>query len=560
MDMASIATVLAAGLPEATAYFNPYKIVTVVILTLILAYCLVWVDRDTDRVKTKREQWNMIVLAGALVAYMVLLIPPWRGVLYFAGLAAWLAITSGALLAYVVHRNGRVVPAARVLTAEHFKRLLSREGQKKRGPTKDQRVRIVGHDGKFLERPDGSDACDDFDAVQEFLYETLWRRASDVDMLAGKERYRVVFRIDGVASERGGGLAPDEGERVFRFLKQAAGLNVEEMRKPQKGMIRAALLSANSEPGPTEVYTSGTTAGERLRLHVTTGANLRRIHELGLAPQRLDALQKLLAQPSGLLLVSAPPKQGSTTTQYAILRAHDAYIQNIHTLERRPLTELDTITQRMYDPGADDISYARQLQSTLRREPDIVLVSECEDHETARIATRACREDRKIYMGLNANDCFDALSKYLSFLDDNAIAGTTLLGVVNQRLLRVLCTECRQAYKPDPATLKKLNLPAEKIEHFHRPPTEPILDKKGNEIICPNCQGTGYVGRTGVYELLVVTEPIARLIGEGASINRIKSECRKNRMYYLQEEALLKVIDGTTSMQEVLRSLRENGK
>jgi type II secretory ATPase GspE/PulE/Tfp pilus assembly ATPase PilB-like protein len=108
--------------------------------------------------------------------------------------------------------------------------------------------------------------------------------------------------------------------------------------------------------------------------------------------------------------------------------------------------------------------------------------------------------------------------------------------------------------------LKKLNLPAEKIEHFHRPPTEPILDKKGNEIICPNCQGTGYVGRTGVYELLVVTEPIARLIGEGASINRIKSECRKNRMYYLQEEALLKVIDGTTSMQEVLRSLRENGK
>jgi general secretion pathway protein E len=224
------------------------------------------------------------------------------------------------------------------------------------------------------------------------------------------------------------------------------------------------------------------------------------------------------------------------------------------------MLDLDNITQRVYDGTNDDVNYARMLQSVLRREPDVVMVSECEDHETAVIATRAAGEDRKIYMGITAQDCFDALSKYLRLLDDNAAAGKGLIGVINQRLIRLLCTECREAFKPDPATLKKLNLPVDKIDRFHRPPTEPLVDKKGREITCPNCQGSGYVKRTGVFEMLVVDKDVAGLIAEGASINRIKSQCRKNKMYYLQEEALLKVIDGTTSMQEVLRCLRNSTK
>jgi type II secretory ATPase GspE/PulE/Tfp pilus assembly ATPase PilB-like protein len=128
--------------------------------------------------------------------------------------------------------------------------------------------------------------------------------------------------------------------------------------------------------------------------------------------------------------------------------------------------------------------------------------------------------------------------------------------VINQRLVRILCTECREAYKPDEATLKKLNIPASKIERFYRPPTEPKLNKRGKEIVCPNCQGSGYVGRVGVFELLTADPAVSKLIAEGAPIDRIKAQCRKNKMYYLQEEGLLKVIDGTTSMNEVLRCLR----
>lgn len=379
-------------------------------------------------------------------------------------------------------------------------------------------------------------------------------------MLAGKEKYRLVFRIDGVATERQDGLSPEDGENMFRFLKRIAGLNVEEIRRPQTGRIQAALLSQGGVPGIAEVHTSGTTAGERLRLRIQSGPVLMRLHEIGIAPQRIERLKHVLAKHNGLVLLSAPPQHGLTTTQYAVLRGHDAYMNNIHALERRPLVELDNITQHQYTGSNTDVNYARMLQTVLRREPDIVMIGECEDRETAMIATRAAVQGRKIYMGIHARDSFEALTRYVSLLGDNRQVAKALLGVTNQRLVRILCTECREAFEPDPATLKKLNLPASKIEHFYRPPTEIKRDRRGREIPCSNCQGTGYVGRTGIFEVLPIDEAVAKLIAEGAPINRIKAQCRKNKMYYVQEEGLLRVIDGTTSMNEVLRCLKTGDK
>jgi type II secretory ATPase GspE/PulE/Tfp pilus assembly ATPase PilB-like protein len=406
-----------------------------------------------------------------------------------------------------------------------------------------------------VESPRDAEEARAFHAVQEFLHDMLWRRAGDVEMVAGKEKYRLVYRIDGVAVERPEGIPPDDGERMFRCFKKLAGLNVEEIRRPQSGRIQAALLSHEGDPPYAEVRTSGTTAGERLSLHIQSGPVLMRFPDLGIAPARLEQVKQFLGKPHGLFLMSAPPRHGMTTTQYAVLRSHDAYMNNIHALERRKLVDLDNITQQVYEGNNADVNYARMLQSVLRREPDIVLVGECEDRETAKIAARAAADNRKIYLGIQAKDTFDALGKYLTLVEDNALAAKAVLGLTNQRLTRVLCKDCREAFQPDAATLKKLNLPADKIERFYRPPTEPKLNKRGKEIVCPTCQGTGYVGRTGVFEVLVVGPAVAKLIAEGATIDKIKAQCRKNKMYYLQEEALLKVIDGTTSMNEVLRCL-----
>lgn len=551
---------LLASASEVELYVSPVKVLTVVVLLFAWACAAQWIDRDTDTVKTRREQWNLIVLSGAAVAFLVLFLGPWSGGLFFGGLVAWLMIAGGAMFAYIVHRNSRVVPAARVLTAGHLKRLFSRSDQDK-AVDKGIRVKLQDQKGNPIPAPADAEEGRVYDLVQNFLYELLWRRASDAELNLEKDRYRLTYRIDGVAAENAEGVPLEDGEKIIRFLKRAAGLNIEEVRRPQTGKIRAALLAHTGEIGHTEVQTSGTTAGEKLRLRIGAGAALLRLHEMGIAPPRLEVLKKdILAKHTGLLLVSAPAQNGLTTTQYAILRSHDAYMHNIHTIERRKLLDLDNITQQVYEGTNTDVNFARMLQSILRREPDIVMVGECEDRETAQIATRAAADDRKIYLGMRARDSFDALQKYLVWVEDNKLAAKALRGVMNQRLVRILCDQCREAFKPDEATLKKLNLPVEKIEKFYRPPTEQKLDRKGKPILCLKCQGTGYVGRTGVFELLVVTEEVARLIAESAPIERVKAECRKNKMYYLQEEALLKVIDGTTSMNEVLRCLKTSEK
>lgn len=558
----SLMPLIVATVPSVGGYVNPVKIAVVLFLLFGWAAGMQWVDRDTDVVKTKREHWNLIVISGALAGYVVLFLPPWGGGLFVLGIAFWLVLAGGSMLAYVIHRNGRVLPAAKVMTIRHFKRLvLGDPNKKKQVEDKGQVVRLADCRGEPLERPDDPEEASAFYAVQDFLHDLLWHRVSEAEIRVGRENYRLICRVDGVASERPGGLPVEDGERIVRYLKRIAGLNVEEIRRPQTGTIQAALLSHDGDAGPTEVHTSGTTAGERMRLRIQAGPTLMRIHELGLPPQRLELLKKaILGKPTGLLLMSAPPQNGLTTTQYAVLRSHDAYMHHIHTLERRAAIELDNITQHVFESVNTDINYARMLQTVIRREPDIIMVSDCEDRETAQIATRAAADNRKIYLGIQASDAFAALKKYLAFVEDNRLAAKALCGVINNRLVRKLCTQCREAFKPDSATLKKLNLPADKIDRFYRPPSEPKLDRKGKEIICPNCQGSGYLGRTSISELLVVDENVAKLIAEGAPVARIKAQCRKNKMYYLQEEGLLKVIDGTTSMNEVLRIMRGNGK
>ncbi len=549
-----------AALPDGFGYVNLYKIGTIVVLLYAWAYGAQWVDKDTDVVKTKREQWNLIVISGALVGYFVLFAVPWQGNLFLVGLGFWILLAGGALLFYLIHRNNRVVPNARFLTIGHFKRLILGDGPRKKGLDKDLRVRLDDSKGNFVELPTDADEIKGYHTVQDFLYDMLWRRASDLEMVPGKERYRVVYHIDGVPAEQGDGVLLEEGETVIRYLKLVAGLNVEEIRRPQMGRIKVALLSHEGDIGFTEVHTSGTVAGERLRLHIQAGPTLMKAHDLGIAPQRLEAIRGILGKPTGLFLMTSPARNGLTTTQYAVIRSHDVYIHNIHAVEKRSFVELDNITQQSHEGHESEISYARMLQTVLRREPDIILVSDCDDADTVKLATRAAADDRKIYLGMQAKDTFDALSRYINFLDDDPLAAKALLGVLNQRLIRKLCSDCREAFRPDAATLKKLNLPADKIDCFYRPPSEPKVDRRGKKIVCQTCQGTGYLERTGVFELLVVDPTVAKFIAEGAPINKIKAQCRKNRMFYLQEEGLLKVIDGTTSMNEVLRILRNGDK
>jgi len=541
-------------------YFSYVKLAVVGLCVVGWAFACQWADGDAIRVKTKREQWNLIVFSGGVAGLLVLFFIPWPGNLFFLGLAFFVLLGGSGLLAYVFHRNRRVVNTARVLTWSHAKRTVSRaKGQKKEKVDKGIRVLLATENGKSVKRPEETADIEAYDEVQDFLFDAFWRRATEVDLAIGTEKARVIYRIDGVASEKLEGTTVEGAERVITYMKQLAGLDPEERRRPQTGHVQAALLADGADMARVEVTTSGSTAGERLRLRVRSAAQLKRIDGLGFAEPRLEALRELIKARTGLLIFSGPRQNGVTTTQYAVMREHDAFMQNLHTLEKVPLLELDNITQHRYrnDP---DVNYARQVRTVLRREPDVMLIGECEDSETAQLACQAVADDKKIYLAIEANSCIDALARFLALVEDPPSVVKALRGVINQRLVRVLCSTCRQSYRPDEKLLRKANLPVDKIDTFYRQPTEPITDKRGREIICQTCRGSGYLGRVGVFEVLEMDKSTLALISEGAPMKAIKAQARKNRMHYLQEEGLLKVIDGTTSLNEILRGLRVNSQ
>ncbi|HNO79167.1 MAG TPA: ATPase, T2SS/T4P/T4SS family [Phycisphaerae bacterium] len=541
-------------------YFSFFKIISFLLVFIAWAFAAQWVDRDADRVKTKREMWNSVVLAGGLGGVAIMLIFPWKLNAYYLGLAFWIILAGGTLIAYVVHRNGRLAPNNHVMTIGHFKRVIaSLKGNKEKKTDKGIRVKLIGPDKKPIEKPTDPVEADEFDATQDLLFDLMWKRASDADIVIGDDGVRVIYKIDGVVFEQEGVLTRETADQAMAFLKRACGLNVDEKRRPQTGSLSAGLLGGGQKPGGLEVRTSGSTKGERLRLKTSRTGTLLKPEELGFDEKRLAKFQEVLALDTGLVLFAGPAESGISTTQYATLRSHDAYLQNIYSLETNPMMKLDNITQQKHGGASDDVSYARALQTVLRREPDIVMVDQCEDRETAQIATRAARE-KKIYMTMRASSTFDAIARLIALVEDPKPVAEVLVAVVGQRLLRVLCNACREAYQPDEQLLRKANLPVDKIEHFYRPPSEPILDKKGREIICQTCQNSRYVGRTGVFELLVISDALRKLIASGATANQIKSQARSEKMRYLQEEGLLKVIAGQTSMAEVMRGLRVDSK
>lgn len=535
------------------------KLLAALVLFILWMLLAQWVNRDTAVVKTNRGQWNIITLLGGIAGLGIFLLPPWPGGLFAAGMGLYLVVAGGALMAYVMHRNGRVAPAARVGTISHIKRSLGgfRSGRKS-GIELSERVKIIGADRKRVVMP-GDDETElhvPFNTVQELLFDAMWRRATEVALAFTEDDAKLMYSIDGVPTKREGLLTKAEAEELMVYLKQLAGLDVAERRRPQEGKIQAGMLGAKEDPAQIEVCTAGSTQGERMQLKVRGQESQKRLDTLGFNPRTLALMKRCVNEPAGLFIVSGPKRSGITTAMYAILLSHDAFLSNIYTLERKPIWELDNITQTKYDSKGNTVSYARQLQSVFRREPDVVMVGECDDREIAQVASRAAKDERKVYVGMEADNCFEALKKYAGFMEDMNKVADSLVGISNQRLVRILCTECRQAYRPDEKLLKKANIPSDKIEHFYRPPTEPVLDKKGREVVCPKCQGTGYYGRVGVLELMVVDDSVRKLLREGADVNSIKAQCRRNKMFYLQEEALLKVIDATTSINEVLRSIR----
>jgi len=541
---------LLAQVPSSYQYVHPVKLAAVAAVFAVWALVAQWVDKDAVVVNTYRILWNIVMLfGGALAAALALLIP-----IFAIGLPAMLVVDGVIIAVYVVHRNGLVKEDERVLTIGHFRRLKEQGlSGKKKVKEVQERVRLTAFNRKVVPIPPEDPEREMYRLTQDLMFNALCRRAAITELApASSQTARVTYLIDGVPVE-GENIPRPEADALVMYVKQIAGLNVEERRKPQKGEIMAAI---GDQKRKVVVRTDGSTAGEKLTLRVIGREAELKVADLGFTPKQLELAQATKQEGRGLILLSAPPGCGLTTTVYSFTRNHDRFLQNVQTIEYEKELDVENVTQNIFNP-AEGVSFAERLLKLVRSDPDIIVLPEVRERDAATIACKAAAEKQKVYVGLVANDVMDALRKWITMVGDRALVAKSLMAVSNQRLVRVLCPTCKEAYKPDPQTMRRLNLPEDRV--LYRPP-EPQVDKKGQPIICSTCQGTGYMGRTGVFDWLAVDDGLREAIRRSSTVAEIQSYVAKRGGLGLQAHGLQKVLEGVTSIQELARVLRADGR
>jgi general secretion pathway protein E len=378
--------------------------------------------------------------------------------------------------------------------------------------------------------------------INALLSQAVREGASDLHFEHFETRAVVRLRIDGVLRDVIEPPLAAHGVIVSR-IKIMAHLDIAEKRQPQDGRITLRLAG---RPVDVRVSTLPTAHGERVVMRLLDKqAGRLNLTSLGMSAPTLKTLDELIHQPHGIILVTGPTGSGKTTTLYAALGQLDTARHNIMTVEDPIEYDLDGIGQTQVNPKIE-LSFARALRAILRQDPDIIMIGEIRDLETAQIAVQASLTGHLVLATLHTNDAVGAVTRLVDMGVEPFLVASSMLGVLAQRLVRRLCPACRREHSPDPAEHRLL-------ENGHRDVPGHIFLPVG----CEGCSHTGYQGRTGVFELLQVDERIRTQIHDGASEDKIREYARSHGMESIREDGLRWVRAGATSLEEVLRVSRE---
>ena len=528
---------------EYGGYISPVKFVIFLVLFFLWLLLIGWVYRDALEVGTKEVFWTGVVVGTGAAATIIWLVVP----VFIVGMLFYLVAVGATSVSYVMHRNARVPDFNRVLTAEHIKGLLS-SGTKKL----DAEGGFVFITANNNEVPVPEPKTPDFfgyKTAYELFTDIKRRRASDIVFSPKPESYGVTYYVDGAGLQQPG-LARERAEYLIRFLKNLADLDAEERRKPQAGRFT---IQQDEGELDWELKTAGSTAGEQVILRQVAQHQIKKLDEMGLTAEQCQQLNKLREVKGGVFIVAGPKANGVKTTFYALLRGHDAFLNNINTLEKQLSAELPSITQNVFTLGDTGITtYGKKLESVVRMGPDIIGVADCEDGETAQIACAAAKDAKLVYITLEADNVMRALGKWIKLVGDKNLVAETLVGISAQRLLRKLCERCKQGYEPNRELLRKFNIPAEKAKVLYRA-GKMVYNKRGKGTTCEDCQGTGFVGRTGIFETIIIDNRLREVVKQSESLSQIGTEFRRAKMIYLQEQALRMVVAGETAINEMVR-------
>ncbi|MDX6317488.1 MAG: hypothetical protein QOD35_888 [Nocardioidaceae bacterium] len=377
--------------------------------------------------------------------------------------------------------------------------------------------------------------------VQLLITQALRDRASDIHIEPQEDQVRVRYRIDGALHEAMS-LPGAMGPAIVSRIKILGNMNIVERRRPQDGQIS---LDLEGRQVDIRVSTLATIRGEKVVMRLLDKSRpLFQLADLGMPDDTAASYQELLSAPYGMIICAGPTGSGKTTTLYGSLGEINSPERNITTIED-PVEYIFPMINQIQINEQAGITFAGGLKSVLRQDPDVLLVGEIRDVETARIAVQSALTGHMVLSSLHATDSVSALHRLLDMGVESFLVASSVSAVVAQRLMRRICKHCKTAYSPSAEELAYLRT-------MHgEPPPDGFVQGSG----CNFCAHTGYLERIGVYELLTVSESIRAMVIERASHDDLRKVARSEGMRTLQEEALRLVHSGTTTISEVLRSI-----
>lgn len=373
--------------------------------------------------------------------------------------------------------------------------------------------------------------------VNLLIREAQEANASDIHLEAAREGLRVRIRVDGVLSEL---PAPPAGlhAAVVSRIKLLAELDIAERRAPQDGRIRVRLESAELD---LRVSTVPTLFGESVVLRLLgQGQGAVSLDELGMSPDMLEDFRRLAARPHGIVLATGPTGSGKTTTLYSALGLRHPSQEKIITVEDPIEYHLTGVTQVPVHARAG-VTFASALRSILRQDPDVLMVGEMRDPETAAIAIQAAMTGHLVFSTLHTNDAVSALARLTDLSVERYMVAATVEGILAQRLVRRICAECQETYIPD----------ASLLSFFEPAPARPRPLQRGRG--CSACRETGYRGRVGIFELLTLTDSLKDGLISHESQQALRERAREQGMQTMRADGWRKVLGGLTTVEEVLR-------
>lgn len=375
--------------------------------------------------------------------------------------------------------------------------------------------------------------------VNHIISQSVKVGASDIHAEPYRDSFTIRYRVDGILYDL---LKPPKWIQaaLISRIKVMAKMNIAEKRLPQDGSFQVKLGEMSID---IRVSTIPTAFGERVVLRLLNKSSaLLTLSEIGLLPDRLSQIKNLIQYTNGIVLVTGPTGSGKTTTLYAILSSINKPDINLITIEDPIEYQIKGISQIQVNPKIG-LTFARGLRSIVRQDPDVILVGEIRDRETATIAVQSALTGHLVFSTLHTNDSASAITRLVDIGVEPFLISSSVKAVIAQRLIRCLCNDCKEAYTPEELALQRLGISAEQLNNSS------IYQAKG----CSRCFHTGYKGRIGIFEIMPIDASLSNLILKTFDSNHIKAKAMKSGMLTLRQDGIEKVLRGITTIEEVLR-------